>query len=94
MDNKTDIEISIAKLQYLEENAKFTIGQRVHTFIDNRICVGIIDDRRFDDTDNIYYDVKFAPNKVVTLKECMLASVGTPMQNFPKSANSITNLPF
>lgn len=94
MDDKTDIEMSIAKLKFLEDNAKYAVGQRVHTFINGKLHVGIIDDRRFDDNDNIYYDVRFAPNNIVTCKECLLIAVGTPMQNFSKSANSVSNFPF
>lgn len=94
MDDKFDIEKSIAKLQYLEQNAKFKIGERVHTFIDGKLHIGIIDDRRFDSNDNIYYDVRFAPNKVITCKECLLISVETPMQRSSNFSNSVSKYPF
>ena len=94
MDDKTDIEISIAKLKYLEDNAKFKIGERVHTFIDNKVAIGIVDDRRFDDNDNIYYDVRLSPSRVITLGEWALVSAEALPFNRSKFAKSNANFPF
>ena len=94
MDDKTDIEMSIAKLKYIEDNAKYAVGQRVHTFIDGKLYVGIIDDRIVDNNDDIYYDVKITPRDIVRIKEYLLIAVGTPMQNFSKFTNSVSNFPF
>ena len=42
MDNIADIEASIAEERFIEDNALFKCGQRVHTWLNDKLVVGII----------------------------------------------------
>lgn len=72
MDNIADIEASIAEERFIEDNALFKRGQRVHTWLNDKLVVGIIVDIDTDDEEHIVYDVNVGTRVLHFIPEYML----------------------
>lgn len=72
MDNIADIEASIAEERFIEDNALFKRGQRVHTWLNDRLVVGIIVDIDTDGEEHIVYDVNVGTRVLHFIPEYML----------------------
>lgn len=72
MDNIADIEASIAEERFIEDNALFKRGQRVHTWLNDKLVVGIIVDIDTDGEEHIVYDVNVGTRVLHFIPEYML----------------------
>lgn len=72
MDNIADIETSIAEERFIEDNALFKRGQRVHTWLNDKLVVGIIVDIDTDGEEHIVYDVNVGTRVLHFIPEYML----------------------
>lgn len=72
MDNIADIEASIAEERFIEDNALFKRGQRVHTWLNDKLVVGIIIDIDTDGEEHIVYDVNVGTRVLHFIPEYML----------------------
>lgn len=72
MDNIADIEASIAEERFIEDNALFKRGQRVHTWLNDKLVVGIIVDIDTNDEEHIVYDVNVGTRVLHFIPEYML----------------------
>lgn len=76
MDNIVDIEASIAEERFIEDNALFKCGQRVHTWLNDKLVVGIIVDIDTDGEEHIVYDVNVGTKVLHFIPEYMLVTDG------------------
>lgn len=72
MDNIADIEASIAEERFIEDNALFKRGQRVHTWLNDKLVVGIIVNIDTDGEEHIVYDVNVGTRVLHFIPEYML----------------------
>lgn len=72
MDNIADIEASIAEERFIEDNALFKRGQCVHTWLNDKLVVGIIVDIDTDGEEHIVYDVNVGTRVLHFIPEYML----------------------
>lgn len=72
MDNIADIEASIAEERFIEDNALFKRGQRVHTWLNDKLIVGVIVDIDTDSEEHIVYDVNVGTRVLHFIPEYML----------------------
>lgn len=76
MDNIADIEASIAEERFIEDNALFKRGQRVHTWLNDKLVVGIIVDIDTDGEEHIVYDINVGAKVLHFIPEYMLTTDG------------------
>lgn len=76
MDNIADIEASIAEERFIEDNALFKRGQRVHTWLNDKLVVGIIVDIDTDGEEHIVYDINVGAKVLHFIPEYMLITDG------------------
>lgn len=76
MDNIADVEASIAEERFIEDNALFKRGQRVHTWLNYKLVVGIIVDIDTDGEEHIVYDVNVGTKVLHFIPEYMLVTDG------------------
>lgn len=76
MDNIADIEVSITEERFIEDNALFKCGQRVHTWLNDKLVVGIIVDIDTDGEEHIVYDVNVGTKVLHFIPEYMLVTDG------------------
>lgn len=72
MDNIADIEASIAEERFIRDNALFKRGQRAHTWLNDKLVVGIIVDIDTDGEEHIVYDVNVGTRVLHFIPEYML----------------------
>lgn len=72
MDNIADIEAYLTEERFIEDNALFKRGQRVHTWLNDKIVVGIIVDIDTDGEEHIVYDVNVGTRVLHFIPEYML----------------------
>lgn len=76
MDNIADIEASIAKERFIEDNALFKHGQRVHTWLNDKLVVGVIVDIDTDGEEHIVYDINIGVRVLHFIPEYILITDG------------------
>lgn len=76
MDNIADIEAYLAEERFIEDNALFKRGQRVHTWLNDKLIVGIIVDIDTDGEEHIVYDVNVGTKVLHFIPEYMLVTDG------------------
>lgn len=76
MDNIADIEASIAEERFIEDNALFKRGQRVHTWLNDKLVVGVIVDIDTDGEEHIVYDINVGAKVLHFIPEYMLITDG------------------
>lgn len=76
MDNIADIEAYLAEERFIEDNALFKRGQRVHTWLDDKLVVGIIVDIDTDGEEYIVYDINVGAKVLHFIPEYMLITDG------------------
>ena len=76
MDNIADIEASIAEERFIEDNALFKRGQRVHTWLNDKLVVGVIIDIDTDGEEHIVYDINVGAKVLHFIPEYMLITDG------------------
>lgn len=72
MDNIADIEAYLAEERFIEDNALFKRGQRVHTWLNDKLVVGIIVDIYTDGKEYIVYDINVGAKVLHFIPEYML----------------------
>lgn len=76
MDNIADIEAYLAEERFIEDNALFKRGQRVHTWLNDKLVVGIIVDIDTDGEEHIVYDINVGAKVLHFIPEYMLTTDG------------------
>lgn len=76
MDNIADIEAYLTKERFIEDNALFKCGQRVHTWLNDKLVVGIIVDIDTDGEKHIVYDINVGAKVLHFIPEYMLITDG------------------
>lgn len=76
MDNIADIEAYLTEERFIEDNALFKRGQRVHTWLNDKLVVGIIVDIDTDGEEHIVYDVNVGTKVLHFIPEYMLITDG------------------
>lgn len=74
MDNIADIEASIAEERFIEDNALFKRGQRVHTWLNDKLVVGVIVNIDTDGEEHIVYDINVGTKVLHFIPEYMLVT--------------------
>ena len=72
MDNIADIEAYLAEERFIEDNALFKRGQRVHTWLNDKLIVGVIVDIDTDGEEHIVYDINIGAKVLHFIPEYML----------------------
>lgn len=72
MDNIADIEAYLAEERFIEDNALFKRGQRVHTWLNDKLIVGVIVDIDTDGEEHIVYDINVGAKVLHFIPEYML----------------------
>lgn len=76
MDNIADIEAYLAEERFIEDNALFKRGQRVHTWLNDKLIVGVIVDIDTDGEEHIVYDINVGAKVLHFIPEYMLITDG------------------
>lgn len=72
MDNIADIEAYLTEERFIEDNALFKRGQRVHTWLNDKLVVGVIVDIDTDGEEHIVYDMNVGAKVLHFIPEYML----------------------
>lgn len=76
MDNIADIEAYLTEERFIEDNALFKRGQRVHTWLNDKLIVGVIVDINTDGEEHIVYDINVGAKVLHFIPEYMLIADG------------------
>lgn len=76
MDNIADIEAYLTEERFIEDNALFKRGQRVHTWLNDKLVVGVIVDIDTDGEEHIVYDINVGAKVLHFIPEYMLITDG------------------
>lgn len=76
MDNIADIEAYLTEERFIEDNALFKRGQRVHTWLNDKLVVGVIVNIDTDGEEHIVYDINVGAKVLHFIPEYMLITDG------------------
>lgn len=94
MDNIEEVIMSSIEEQFIADNAKYKIGDYVHSFIGDKVIVGRVEDivveRCSQEEDKILYRIDDGFGGKILIDEMLLA----PIYNMPENMRYLSSIEF